>query len=93
MALEGRMSIYWNEDEGCLTGDYGDVNDFDTASATDEFGHELDWFDTHPEEDPWALVDDLQYKDEVVERLLTAIDEYLEFSTARELIKLIAETL
>ena len=37
--------------------------------------------------------EELRYKDEVVQRLLETIDEYLTFSTARELIKLIGNNL
>jgi hypothetical protein len=38
-------------------------------------------------------IDDLQYKDETVEALVNNIHEYLSFSTARDLIKLVAANL
>ncbi|HVI39169.1 MAG TPA: hypothetical protein VM577_00785 [Anaerovoracaceae bacterium] len=41
----------------------------------------------------YSPVDELQYKDEVVTRLVETIEEYLSFSTARELIKLVAQNL
>lgn len=37
--------------------------------------------------------DELRYKDEVCEKLVDTIHEYLSFSTARELIKLIGNNL
>ena len=49
------------------------------------------YFDEYPEEDPFKS--ELQYKDEVAQKLLAAMEEYLSFSTARELIKLIAANL
>jgi hypothetical protein len=36
---------------------------------------------------------ELAYKDEVVQRLLSAMEDYLTFSTARDLIRLIAANL
>lgn len=38
-------------------------------------------------------VEELQYKDEVVMKLVQTIEEYLSFSTARELVKLVASNL
>jgi hypothetical protein len=37
--------------------------------------------------------DELKYKDEVSEKLIAAIDEYLEFSTVRDLIRFLATIL
>jgi hypothetical protein len=35
---------------------------------------------------------DLQYRDEVTERLIAAMEEYLSFSTMRDLIRLISDS-
>lgn len=76
-------------------GDFGDVNDFGEVevSGTDEFGRELEYFDENPGDDPFHQMSDLEYRDEVTAKLLEAMDEFLSFSTARELMKLIGENL
>lgn len=38
----------------------------------------------------WNTIDELQYKDEVTERLINTIEEYMSFSTTKDLLKLIA---
>ena len=49
------------------------------------------YYDEYPEEDPFKS--ELQYKDEVAQKLIAAMEEYLSFSTTRDLIKLIAMNL
>ena len=54
----------------------------------------FDWFDEFPQDDPFVQEnDDLKYRDEVSQRLIDTIHEFLAFSTTRDLLKLLAANL
>lgn len=82
--IGGKMSR-WHDDDPADCNDNKTLDDLLTDMlATEDFPQD-DWFEEPTDQES------LQYKDEVVLKLIDALQEYLSFATTRDLLKIIVE--
>lgn len=85
MELETKMSRYHDDDPGDCT-DKLDLDEMLSNMLDNEEYPQDDWFKSLDEDK-----ESLKYKDEVVMKLIDALQEYLSFATTRDLLKLIVD--